>query len=305
MEENVLKSRASVSRRKLIAFCLVAGVGLGVAGCTSQAPADNQGKGGAVSYKITTTTPPPVGDIDSVTWRTHAEAQTLDYAQAFAGPENLVIANICESLVRFNPDFTSGPALAKSWDNPSPTTWVFHLQEGVTFHDGTPMTADDVVASLTRNMDPSVASVWASVFAYVKSITATGPLEVTVELTKPDALFVPNLGSQAGVVESAATLKKLGKTYGTPDGLPNCTGPFSAEKWNPGKSIVLKGYDKYWNNEWRAHSKTFTIVPIIDDSTALNALKSGDVDGSWFLPATAYKQLKTSAPGNAYFIRDL
>src|SRR3954452_6930906 len=76
-------------------------------------------------------------------------------AGAAAAIDEVVYANVFEGLTRFAPDGTILPALAESWDiAPDGLSWEFHLRQGVTFHDGTPMTAEDVVFSFDRAMAP-------------------------------------------------------------------------------------------------------------------------------------------------------
>ena len=76
------------------------------------------------------------------------------------------------------------------------------------------MTAEDVVASLQRHLDPDVGSYWAGVYGNVKSIDKTGEFEVTVTLKKPDSMFNQYMAVSPGTVESAKTLKADGKEYG-------------------------------------------------------------------------------------------
>ncbi len=100
-------------------------------------------------WELTEVTPAPSGDIDSFTWSIYAEPFSLDYAYAFDYADNQVLANVCESLLRLNPDYSLSPGLAESAAQPDPNTWVYTIREGVTFHDGTPLTAADVVASMS------------------------------------------------------------------------------------------------------------------------------------------------------------
>ncbi|MFD0568482.1 ABC transporter substrate-binding protein [Kitasatospora gansuensis] len=126
------------------------------------------------------------------------EPTTIDYAYSFDFPPNQILANVCESLLRWNPDLTTSPNLAASFANPTPTSWVYQIRPGVKFHDGSTLTADDVVASLRRNLDPEVGSVWGNQYRNVESIERTGPLEVTVTLQAPDATFNKYLAAAPG-----------------------------------------------------------------------------------------------------------
>ncbi|MGW1765715.1 ABC transporter substrate-binding protein [Streptomyces sp. NPDC002073] len=259
---------------------------------------------GLVAYELTDKTPAAAGDLDSFTWSIFAEPTSIDYTYAFDYPPNQVLANVCESLLRWNPDLTTSPNLASSYTNPTPTTWVYKIRSGVRFHDGTALTADDVVASLRRNLDPQTSSVWAYPFRNVKSVGKTGPMEVTVTLARPDSTFNKYLAASPGTVESAATLKKAGKDYGSPKTGVNCTGPFSFGSWTSGQSLVLKRFDDYWNPQLKAKSGQVKFVFLGDATTRVNAFQSGEVDGGWMVPPSSYSRLKTSTAGTLYFGRN-
>ena len=261
----------------------------------------NAGSGDPVKWELTATTPAPSGDIDSITWAAYAEPYSLDYAYAFDYADNSVLANVCESLLRLNPDLTLTPSLAESFENPTPTTWVYNLRPGVTFHDGTPLTADDAVASMSRILNPEVGSAWFSVYQNVASIEKTGDMQVTVTTTIPDSQFNQGLGGSAGVIESAATLETLGADYGNSTGGVNCTGPFQFDSWKSGESITLKKFDGYWDKELVAKSAEFKIVFMNDATARINALKSGEVDGSWMVPLDAVSQLQEGGSGDMLF----
>lgn len=212
-----------------------------------------------------------------------------------------MLANVCESLLRLNPDYSLTPSLAESFANPEPTKWVYEIRQGVKFHDGTVLTADDVVASMKRHLDPDLGSAWYSVYQNVDRIEKTGDHEVTVTTKIPDSQFNLGMGGSAGVIESAATLEKLGTDYGNSTGGVNCTGPFEFDSWKSGESITLKRFDDYWNPDLKAKASTFTFVFMTDATARVNAMKSGEVDGSWLLPMDAIEKLRAEAPGDVLF----
>ena len=255
----------------------------------------------SANWKLTTKTAATTGDIDSYSFAVYSEPASLDYAYAFDYPDNSVLANVCESLLRLNPDYTLSPSLATSFSNPDPLTWVYELRDGVTFHDGSPLTAADAVASVQRIMDPTVGSAWASVYQNVDSITQTGPMEVTVKTRIPDSQFNLSMGGSPGVIESAATLTAKGKDYGNSTGGVNCTGPFSLGQWKSGESITLDRYDGYWDKDLTAKAKQVKFVFMGDATARVNALKSGSVDGSWQIPFEAAPQLQASGKGDVLY----
>ncbi|MFD9724355.1 ABC transporter substrate-binding protein [Streptomyces sp. NPDC059072] len=295
------RTRTPLIRRTLTAAALAAATMLVTSACSGTAHPE---KDRATAYKITDRTPAATGNLDSFTWSTFAEPTTIDYAYAFDYPPNQILANVCESLLRWNPDLTTSPNLATSYSNPTPTTWVYQIRPGVRFHDGTKLTADDVVASLRRHLDPETASVWASPFRNVKSVDRTGPLEVTVTLTQPDSKFNKYLAAGPGTVESAATLAKSGKNYGNPQTGVNCTGPFAFDNWTAGQSLTLKRFDDYWDPALKAKSGQAKFVFLADPTTRVNAFQSGEVDGGWMVPPNAYAQLGKTQAGTLYFGRN-
>ena len=293
-------SRAVARRRS--AAALGAAVLIAVTSLTACSGAGGTPTGSAgADWKLTTTTAKPTGDIDAYSFALYAEPATLDYAYAFDYPDNQVLANVCESLLRLNPDYSLTPGLAKSFANPDPLTWVYEIRDGVTFHDGTPLTAADAVASMQRIMDPQVGSSWFSAYQNVESITQTGPMEVTVKTKIPDSQFNLAMGGSAGVIESAATLAAKGKDYGNSTGGVNCTGPFSLKQWKSGESLTLERYDGYWDKDLRAKSAKVTFSIISDATARVNAMKSGSVDGSWMIPMEAAGQLQASGKGDVLY----
>ncbi|MER5318393.1 ABC transporter substrate-binding protein [Streptosporangium roseum] len=272
---------------------------LAVAACGG---APRAGKGGdSAAFEITKDTAPAKGTVDSVTWSLYAEPQSLDYAYAFDYSPNTVLANVCEQLMRITPDLQLEPGLASAVASPDPKRWVYTIRSGVRFHDGSTLTADDVVASLRRHLDPKVGSYWVSVFQNVKSIEKTGPMEVTVHLKKPDQLFNEEMGTSAGSIESAAFLAKAGAGYGTPDGGVNCTGPFTLDTWQKGQSITLKKFDGYWDTTLTPKVNTVKNVFIQDPSARVNTMVAGEVDGGYLVPATGFAKLRAATNGTLYF----
>lgn len=257
-------------------------------------------KNGASTSGVTLskTTPAAKGDIDSFTWAVYAEPPTLDYTVAFDYPQNTILSNICESLMRWTPGLTLEPGLAEKASNPDPTTWVYDLRSGVRFHDGRTMSADDVVFSLGRQRDPDNAAAWAQNFENVASIRKTGPLQVTVKLKKPDSQFPQYMATAAGVVASKAGVEAAGKNYGTSGGLA-CTGPFSLGTWNKGQSVQLDRFDGYWGKKAKSGKVVFRFMT--DPSARTNAMLSGEADGGYLIPTESYGRLKDSGVGTLYF----
>ncbi|MEU6745185.1 ABC transporter substrate-binding protein [Spirillospora sp. NPDC046719] len=262
--------------------------------------ASKTGTAGSAAFQISKDTPRAGGPLASATWSLYAEPQSLDYAHAYDYPPNTVLANVCEQLQRITPDLKVVPGLATA-ASPDAERWVYTIRSGVRFHDGSALTAEDVVASLRRHMDPKVGSYWISSFQNVASIDKTGPMQVTVRLKRPDQLFNEEMGTSAGTIESARFLAKAGAEYGTPDGGVDCTGPYALESWQKGQAITLKKVEGYWDPSLAPKTSTIKNVFIQDPAARVNALLSGQVDGGYLLPPSGFAKLRASSAGKLYF----
>ncbi|MFE2989707.1 ABC transporter substrate-binding protein [Streptomyces sp. NPDC059262] len=283
----------------------VIGLVLTLAACTSGAQQPQQDAAPA-KLDLKTTTPAAAKGLGKVTWNLPYEPQTLDPIRSFNYAENTALANMCESLLRLTPDFKIKPGLAVKAANPTPTTWVYTIREGVTFWNGDPLTADDVAASLRRHLDPKLGTWWGDYFNTVKSVRATGSMQVTVTLKQPDALFNQAMATGAGAVVQKKFLDQAGKSLGSPSSGVMCTGPFKFHDWKSGDSMTLTRNDHYWDKALRAKSESLVLRFIADETTAVNALRSGEVDGQYFyLPPAGLGQLQKSTTGSVTLGRSL
>ncbi|MGW2288706.1 ABC transporter substrate-binding protein [Streptomyces phaeochromogenes] len=269
-------------------------VALALAGCTGLPRAE------LGSTVLRDTSDKATGPLDSLVWDLPAgEPTTLDYQQAGDSSPYLVVSNLCDSLLRLNPDFSTSPALARSWDQPDRRTLVLHLRDDVRFWDGTALTSADVVYSLKRQLDPNAIA--SSFFVNVKSIEATGTHTVTVRFTRPDELFLKELATTAGTVVQARYARQAGKKFGTATGGLMCSGPFELEKWTSGAGIELKANPHYWDSRYRAHARKVTLLFVTDTTALTQALASGAIDGAYDVPNSALPTLKGSVAGQLYF----
>ncbi|MEF3403787.1 ABC transporter substrate-binding protein [Agromyces sp. CCNWLW203] len=207
-----------------------------------------------------------------------------------AGSASLIIPNLCDNLLSIQRDFSIKPGIAESAEFVDPVTFVITLRDDVTFWDGSPVTADDVVYSLQQGTNP--ASQWFSAFALVVpdpsvGIVATGPNEVTVRFVAPDSTFRDALAGQGGAVMQKAFGEAAGETVGTPEGGLMCTGPYKLEPggWTPGSEIVTTANEDYWGGAPLVKSLKYTFVS--DGSTLATALTQGEIDGAFNVPPSS------------------
>ncbi|HUC31971.1 MAG TPA: ABC transporter substrate-binding protein [Ilumatobacteraceae bacterium] len=238
------------------------------------------------------TTPAATTEVGEITWALYREPNTLDPIYSYDYPENTVLTAMCDSLVQQQPDGSLADGIA-SLAQPDDTTLVFTIRDGVTFWDGSPLTADDVVFSLQRQADVSLGGFYSQVFQYVTGIEATAPNEVTITTSQADAWLAGELSSMPGIIVSKAFAEAAGAAFGTPDGGTMCTGSFALDNWAVGERLSVTRNESYWNGTPLVQAIDFVGVP--DEATLVSGLLSGDIDGSYIGPVAAFDRL-TSDP---------
>ncbi|MGY1807050.1 ABC transporter substrate-binding protein [Blastococcus sp. SYSU D00669] len=257
----------------------------------------DDGGGGQRQFEaeLTTEVAAPTADVDSVTWNLPTgEPPVLDPAQSALENISTVVGNMCEALFRFDRDYQLQPALAESVEQPDDRTYVFTLREGVTFWDGTPMTAQDVVYSVNRVLDPAVASPWAGWAVNFESVTATDDRTVTLTLRNPDPLAENYFALPAFTVVSQAFAEQAGPAFGTAGTGVMCTGPYEFGSWTPGQGIELTRNDDWWDQDAQARVGAVTFTFTTDPAAQIASLRSGETDGQWSIPTSAFEQLGES-----------
>ncbi|MEU7742225.1 ABC transporter substrate-binding protein [Nonomuraea sp. NPDC049158] len=218
------------------------------------------------------------GALDSATWLLDEEPGTLDMDIDGNTDNRTVLANVCERLMQTQPDMTVKPWLAEKVDQPDPKTMVMTLRKDATFHDGSPVTAEDVVWSLKRHSGEGMDE--SDEFEDVESISKSGEGQVTIAFKKPNALFVQAMAGGAGIVLNQKVVDKLGKEYGTPGHPDACSGPYQVKDWKSGTELSIERYDAYWNKDVKPLTKTVTFK-WAGDTALVNSLTTGAADGAY------------------------
>ncbi|MDQ0396203.1 ABC transporter substrate-binding protein [Labrys monachus] len=176
------------------------------------------------------------------------------------------------SLTEVMPDGSLVGELAASWaPSDEAKTWTFQIRNGVTFHDGKPLTAEDVVASINFHRGDKSVSAGKTLVEPIADIKATGPLTVVVELSKSNADF-PFLMSDYHMLILPVVDGKVDWQSG------NGTGGYVLESFEPGVSIKLKRNPNYFKGDSRAHFDQVELINIPDAAARQTALMSGEVD---------------------------
>jgi peptide/nickel transport system substrate-binding protein len=186
------------------------------------------------------------------------------------------------SLVQHADDLTPQPELATSFEpNSNATEWTFKIREGVTFHDGKKLTADDIVYTMKRHQGENSTSVIKSVLASVKEWKKTGPMEVKAILESPNADLPTVLGIfQTKIVQEGTTGGGIG------------TGPFVLDSFEPGVKSTHTRNKNYWREG--ANLDALEITAITDPVARVNALISGDVQLITQVEPNAFRQVESA-----------
>jgi peptide/nickel transport system substrate-binding protein len=216
-----------------------------------------------------------------------------------------VMGHVVEGLVAFREDTSTGPMLAESWEiSPDGKIYTFHLRKGVKFHNGAVMTADDVVWSFKRWLDP--ATQWRCLSEFsdtgitkILGVEATDPQTVVITLERPTALLLGTLARP-----DCGQTAILHRDSLAPDGKwrePIATGPFKLGEWKRGQYVDLIRFDDYVSRteprDGYTGAKKVEVdkvrINIIPDSSAAKAgLLSGSLDIISSLSVPEIEELK-------------
>ena len=211
-------------------------------------------------------------------WAGVGEIVTLDPAQINQVLQFQISSNVLSGLTHINADSVAEGDLASDWTvSDDGTEYTFKLREGVTFHNGDPFTAEDVVFTFNRSKDPET-SIHAAVISNVVDVVAEDDHTVRIVLAAPQASFLTKTlersSGRAMTIVSRGALDDLGASqYGlTPVG----TGPFRVTAHDLGQSVVLERFDDYYDPE-RPKLDKVTITPIIDAEPLAASIEAGDI----------------------------
>jgi peptide/nickel transport system substrate-binding protein len=226
--------------------------------------------------------------IASITWALSSFPEKLFIPNAWTTYTGAIMSLVQEGLLTFGDDFSLKPASADRWKEVDATTFKYYLRSGVKFGDGSPLTAEDVVATFTYHMRPESGSQLASFYTSVKTVEATAADEVTVILKEPNVQFRYTAAHMAGFIFKKEQLAD--KDIGSPEVLPLGTGPYKLLKFAPDQ-VILEARDDYWGP--KPVVKQITIQKISDPPARFLAMKSDAIDGAFDLSLSEADQLRT------------
>ncbi|WP_455553461.1 ABC transporter substrate-binding protein [Comamonas kerstersii] len=236
---------------------------------------------------------------ETVRWSRSADVTTLDPHVFNTGTNFVLMHQMYETLVNRTADGKLKPLLATEWKmlESDPTVWEFKLRPNVKFHDGTPLTAKDVVFSLNRARGPNAQV--KSLLASVDSIKAVDDLTVHVKTKGPNLIFPNNLTNLFIMSEDWAKKNNATETQ-DPNSKQengatravNGTGAFMLASREIDSKTVMKQNPNYWGTDQVGDVTELVYLPIKSPATRVAALLSGEVDFAQDIPAQDVARLK-------------
>jgi peptide/nickel transport system substrate-binding protein len=272
----------AVTRRQVLRGALTGGVALAAGGVLE---ACGGGGGNTTGQTAPTNQKLRAGGALRVGATGGGAKDTIDAHLPTADTDIMRVWNLYESLAVRTPDFSKlEMLLAESIEaDKAPDSWTIRLKPGLTFHNGKPVTADDVIFSLRRIIDPKNPKVGAAAIGYIddKGLRKLDKLTVRVPLQFANSGFPDDIGQYFNSIVPTDYDPKH----------PVGTGPFKYESFTPGQQSVFTKFADYWE-KGKPFVDRLTIIDFPDDTARTNALLGGQVDAIDNLPAAQLSSVK-------------
>ncbi|MFC0409015.1 ABC transporter substrate-binding protein [Roseomonas elaeocarpi] len=203
-----------------------------------------------------------------------------DPASSYSPNRNITL-QIYEPLLLQDASIKPVAGLAVSWRMRDPLTWELKLREGVRFTDGSPLTAQDVIASIRRAQNTDAPQTYKSDLREVVAVEAEDPLTVVIRTRNPAPTLTAGLAT-FGIVSAKATEGATSADFNGGRAAIG-TGPYRWVQWTPGAGVTLSRNDNYWGGTPRWSKVEARFIP--NDSARVAGLLSGDLDVVDAVPA--------------------
>lgn len=236
-----------------------------------------------------------------------SEPATLDPHKVESDVEFNIINDTFDGLVAVRKDGTIEPRLAERWENKADNVWVFHLRPGITWSDGEPITAEDVVWSWRRLVSPDIGSPYASYLGNMHIVNAAEIAEgkkspdtlgvkalddqtVEITLTQPTAAFLNMLAHPTLVPIDKTAVERFGDRWTRPEHFVS-SGAYRVTEWKVNERIVGERNKRYWDDAHTVINKV-TWLAVTSQTADVNRYKAGEIDITYTIPLNQYAQLK-------------
>jgi peptide/nickel transport system substrate-binding protein len=218
------------------------------------------------------------------------------YAQLYSSLQ--VYQNVYSKLVYVDEAGQFLPGLAKSWKQENDKSWLFDLVDNAVFHNGEPLTAQDVVYTFTRLLDAKNKLPMRIFFSPVEGVEAVGKFQVRFHLAKPFGPLLAMLAQATEIVNEKALKEKDPKLF------PVGTGPYRFVEWVKDDHVTLERWDKYFRPGRPYLDKIIFSAPG-DDTVRLTGLQTGRFHWIQTVPPQRIPELERArdlkaSPGRPY-----
>ena len=271
---------------RAMSLVLAAAMALSLAACGGNQENNGSGGGTAGGYKNT------------LTWAQGADVTSLDPHQGKETPAIQVNTQIFDTLVTVDPETNEVvPQIAESWEQTDDQTYVFKIREGIKFHDGSDLTAEDVKFSLDRARNSAAVSY---IVNFIEEVTVDDDHTVTVKTTAPYAPTLRNLAIPfAAIVPKAVVEADENAFIQNPVG----SGPYKFVEWNHGDHVTLKAFDDYYAGKPETENLIMKVIPETSQRTI--ALETGEVDLAYDLAVNDIPKVNSDDKLTVYEIPSL
>lgn len=223
------------------------------------------------------------------------------------------LCNCFEGLVTYDDEGNVVGGAAENWDiSEDGTVYTFHLRDGLKWSDGSDLTAEDFVYAIQRVLTPATGGQYVDIVkSYIKNadefyageasaedlgVKAVDEKTLEITLKQPTSFFIDLLTMWVFDPVQKATIEANGDKWTTKAETYICNGPFKISEISTGEKIVLEKNENYWDAA-NVKMEKITLRYILDNSTALTAYESGEVDGIRNIPTSDYARLKAEDAG--------
>ena len=271
---------------RAMSLVLAAAMALSLAACGGKQGNNGADSGTADGYKTT------------LTWAQGADVTSLDPHQGKETPAVQVNTQIFDTLVTVDPETNEVvPQIAESWEQTDDQTYVFKIREGIKFHDGSDLTAEDVKFSLDRARNSAAVSY---IVNFIEEVTVDDDQTVTVKTTAPYAPTLRNLAIPfAAIVPKAVVEADENAFILNPVG----SGPYKFVEWNQGDHVTLKAFDDYYAGKPETENLIMKVIPETSQRTI--ALETGEVDLAYDLAVNDIPKVNSDDKLTVYEIPSL
>ena len=235
---------------------------------------------------------------ETLTMGLASEHSSIDPQFSRTGNNQNTSQMIFERLVRFDENLQMMPGLATEWTNIDPLTWEIQLREGVTFQDGSPFTADDVIFSLARAPDvPNSPAPYTDMVGSLDTVEKLDDHRLRITTKTPSPALIEDIG-RVFIISKAASEGMASEDFNSGKAAIG-TGPYSFISWTPGETLKLQAYDGYWGD--KPEFDDVTVRYISNPAARVAALLSGAVDLINEVPSTDAPQIEASGQDKVMF----